>query len=41
MAKQKRLVLVVDENAVKQVKKLLTAIAELSQQKIEIASEDE
>ena len=30
MAKQKRLVLVVDENAVEQVKKLLTAIAELS-----------
>lgn len=41
MAKQKRLVLVVDENAVEQVKKLLTAIVELSQQKIEIASEDE
>jgi len=41
MARLKRLVLVVDENAVNQVLKMLTAIAELSQQKIEIASEDE
>ena len=41
MARLKRLVLVVDENAVNQVLKMLTAIAELSQQKIEVASEDE
>ena len=41
MARLKRLVLVVDENAVNQVLKMLTAIAELSQQKIEIASVDE
>jgi len=41
MARLKRLVLVVDENAVNQVLKMLTAIAELSQRKIEIASEDE
>lgn len=41
MARLKRLVLVVDENAVNQVLKMLTAIAELSQRKIEVASEDE
>lgn len=41
MARLKRLVLVVDENAVNQVLKMLTAIAELSQRKIEIASVDE
>lgn len=41
MARLKKLVLVVDENAVNQVLKMLTAIAELSQRKIEIASVDE
>lgn len=41
MARLKKLVLVVDENAVNQVLKMLTAIAELSQKKIEVASEDE
>ncbi len=41
MARLKRLVLVVNENAVNQVLKMLTAIAELSQQKPEIASVDE
>ncbi|MGU5012031.1 hypothetical protein MAX38_22045, partial [Escherichia coli] len=41
MTRLKRLVLVVDENAVNQVLKMLTAIAELSQRKIEIASVDE